>query len=296
MLLKIILILSVLFTPSLGWCAQPKPALKVVATFSILADWVQQVGGRYVQVQSLVGPNQDTHTFEPTPQDNQALVQAELIVENGFNFENWLNDLYQASGSKAPRSVASDGIISRTLNLGKDADPHFWHDARRAIIAVGNIQKALSQADPAHARVYQARARSYIHKLEALDRWVLATIDELPVTHRQLVTVHNTLGYFAERYECVMVGSVLMSATTEAADPSAKEIANLVLQMKYGKVKAVLTEQGGQTKLAESLATETGTRLSKPLYTDALGVVGSGADTYIRMMHHNVAIIVNTLK
>jgi zinc/manganese transport system substrate-binding protein len=281
-------------------------ALPVVATFSIIADLVQNVGGEHVAVSSLAGPGVDTHTFNPTPRDGADLTEAELIFENGAEFEGWLDDLYVSTGAKATRVVVSEGIqlhaagdheaenADEAEHAHASEDPHVWHDVAHAIVMVRNIRDALIIADPAHQSDYEANAEAYTTQLEQLDTLVIAQTDTLPADRRKLVTTHDTFGYFAERYGFEVLGTVL-PATTEGASPSAQELAALVEEVRAAGVPVVFAENVSANSLLNQVANEAGVEVVASLHTDALGPAGSGAETYLDMMRQNVTTIVSTL-
>lgn len=436
--------------------------LAVVATYSILGDLVNNVAGDAIDLTVLVGPGGDAHTYQPTPLDSAALAQADLLVENGLEFESWIEDLYTASGSQAARVLASAKItplpaaeehghsaeeghseehghsdalahacghfddnptavtaapdqnaasvaipddhtrydialsggqgfvaISRdadaevnfylgvdtpfvllrngapltveavtpiaegcdavkmvytydlapgdyTVQFGpgavdsvtlvwetggehshgdaghsdeeKDAahedehghshgefDPHIWHDPNNAKLMVEVIRDALVSADPANAAVYQANAAAYLGELTELDAFITAEVAKLPAERRKLVTTHDTFGYFAERYGFEVVGTALGSVSTEAADPSAGALADLVLQIRAAGVPAIFAENIANPTLMETIAREAGVQLAPTLYTDALGEPGSAGATYIEMVRANVTTIVTAL-
>lgn len=297
---------------TLSSCAAPAPAsapasnrLKVVATFSVLGDLVQNIGGDKVDVYTLVGPGLDTHTFEPSPADSRILTDAALVVENGLGFETWLNDLYSASGSTAKRVVASQGIEPRTPEEGHDEhsgeepdhgeyDPHIWHSAANAIQMTKNIRDALITTDPANKPTYEANAEAYLKQLEELDAWIFGEVAKLPESRRKLVTTHDTFGYFADRYGFQIIGTVLPT-TTEGATPSAQEIAALVNDLKASGVPAVFAENVSSNALLRQIADEAGLNIVASLYTDALGPPGSDGDTYLSMMRYNLTTIVTEL-
>jgi ABC-type Zn uptake system ZnuABC Zn-binding protein ZnuA len=290
--------------------AAPAPASKlpVVVTFSILSDFVQQVGGNFVEVTTLVGPGGDAHTFEPTPEDGKALVNAKVIVENGLEFETWLEDLYTASGSTATRIVASQGIetIAAEEHAGEEHageehghgefDPHVWHDVNNAIAMVETIRAGLSAADPTNAAIYQANADRYTAELQALNTEIEQQIAALPAERRKLVTTHDTFGYFAKRYGFEVVGTALASISTESGDPSAAELADLITQIKTVGVPAIFAENVSNSNIMETVAREAGVELAPTLYTDALGESGSEGENYIAMMRYNVTTIVTALQ
>lgn len=282
----------------LASCAAPTSTsnrLKVVATFSVLGDLVQNIGGDKVDVYTLVSPGLDTHTFEPSPADSRTLTDAVLVVENGLGFETWLDDLYSASGSSAKRIVASQGIEPRTAeDEGDDYDPHIWHSAANAIQMTKNIRDALITADPANQATYEANAEAYLKQLEDLDSWIFDEVAKLPESRRKLVTTHDTFGYFADRYGFQIIGTVLPT-TTEGASPSAQEIATLVNNLKASGVPAVFAENVSSNALLRQIADEAGLTIVASLYTDALGPAGSDGDTYLSMMRFNVSTIVTEL-
>jgi ABC-type Zn uptake system ZnuABC Zn-binding protein ZnuA len=302
-----------------GACRPAAPAtpigrLPVLATFSLLGDLVQSVGGEHVSVRVLAGPGVDTHTFAPTAADGVALANARLVFEIGLDFETWLDDLYLASGSHATRTVVTEGItvieVEESHAAGDHAaegeaagedehahgtrDPHVWHSAANAILMARNIRDALIQADPANAAAYRANADAYTVQLQELDDWIIAQVSTLPPERRKLVTTHDTFAYFAQRYGFEVVGT-LLPTSTEGASPSAQELAALVEAIRAAGVPAVFAESITSNSLLNQVATEAGVRVISTLYTDALGPPGSGAATYLEVMRHNVTAIVGAL-
>jgi zinc/manganese transport system substrate-binding protein len=315
------LVLVGLLLVTLGGCSQPSGGsgggrftssgkLRVVATYSILGDLVSNVTGELAEVVTLVGPDADAHTFNPSPQDGMTIADAQVIFENGVDFETWLDKLYSSSGSKARRVVVTKGLEFREgqchhtqaerEKLGKDHqhedDPHVWHDVKNAIHMVGIIRDQLCEIDPRHAEQYRANAGAYLAKLEALHAWVEKEVEAIPPSRRKLVTNHDTFGYFADRYGFQVVGTALASISTEAADPSAAAFAKLVAQIKATGVPAIFAENVHNPKLMERLAAEAGVKLAPHLFTDALGKPGSVADSYEKMIRYNVSTIVAALK
>jgi zinc/manganese transport system substrate-binding protein len=271
--------------------------LKVVATFSVLGDLVHNVGGDRIQLHILVGAGRDTHTYEPTPADAGALAEAALVFENGLEFEKWLDKLYAASGSKAPRIVVTQGLEPLTLVVGDEmgaTDPHAWHDVANVIHMVEAIRDALKQADPANAQAYDANAQAYLAQLRELDNWVVQQVKAVPKARRKLVTTHDTFGYFARRYGFEILGTILPTST-EGASPSAQQMARLVEALKASGAPAVFAENVSSNALLDQVAAEAGVKVIASLYTDALGLPGSEGDTYVKMVRYNVTTIVNAL-
>ncbi|MDO8675860.1 MAG: zinc ABC transporter substrate-binding protein [Candidatus Omnitrophota bacterium] len=268
--------------------------LKAVATFSILGDMVKNVGKDKVDVTVLVGSDGDVHTFEPTPQEAIALVRARVIFENGLHFEHWLDDLYASSGSRASRIIVTDGI--EPIALGNDEDPHVWHDVSNAMLMTERIRDGLIAADQVNAAYYRENAEKYLAELAKMDHWIIETLKDVPDERRKLVTSHDTFGYFAKRYGFAVIGTAVGSASTEAADPSAAEIAQLIEKIKAAGIRVVFAENTHNPKLLESVAAEAGVKLAPRLYTDALGPAGSAGDTYVKMMRSNAGIFAESLK
>ena len=270
--------------------------LNVVSTNSILADWVDHVGGNFVRSVVLVGANGDPHTFEPTPKDGVLLKKADVIFEIGLHLEPWLDKLYGSSGSKAIRDRVTEGITLIHVNGENEADPHVWHDVGNAVIMVQAIRDALMKADPQHSDEYRNNADIYLTKLSILNAWIVKEIANIPKERRKLVTSHDTFGYFSQRYGFTIIGAVIDSATTEAADPSALKIAQLVKKIKASAVPAVFVENVTNPQMLKAVAREAGVKVAPKLYSDALGVPGSDGEDYIKMMTYNVQTIVEALR
>jgi len=273
--------------------------LNVVATFSILGNLVQTVGGDAIQVHTLVGPDGDTHTYEPIPADGVALANANLIFENGLGFEIWLDKLYTASGSKAKRVVVTTSVTPGKITIGNEAgttDPHAWQDVTYTTGMVNVIRDTLVAQDPAHAAAYQANATAYMGQLQELDSYIQKQAATLPAERRKLVTNHDALGYFAQRYGFQVIGNALGSVSTEASEPSAAEIAKLTDEIKSAGMPAIFTENIENSAVINQVAQEAGVKVAPPLYTDALGHAGTAGDTYLKMMRYNIDTIVAALK
>ena len=278
---------------------------KVVATFSILGDWARVVGGTDIDETTLVGPDGDPHEYEPVPADSVAVGRADVILENGLALEHWLDKLCTAADATGMRVVVTNGIDVRHVPQGEgdrpngkddDRDPHAWQSVRDAELMVDHIRDALVQVDPAHAAGYASRAAAYQRQLEALDRYAMQQVHSIPANHRKLVTSHDAFGYFGQRYGMDVSRSALESVTTEAADPSAQQIAAVVDQIKASGVPVIFLENIQNPKLINQLAAEAGVTVGPPLYSDALGKPGTGGDTYLKMMRSNVDALARALR
>ena len=291
------MILLGLFIMGMGLTPAHADKVNVIATISIIGDVVKNVAGDSVKLVTLVGPDGDAHEYEPIPADSVNIAKADIIFENGLHLEHWLDKLYEASGSKAKRIVVSQGVSPRIFEDNpSETDPHAWQDVTNVILYTQNVRNALDALDPANKNLYDANAQDYIQKLQALDTWVKEQVALIPVDKRKLVTNHDALGYFARRYGFQIIGAVIPSATTEAADPSAKEITDLLTIIKANGVHAIFSENMANPKLAETLAKEAGVAVGPELYTDALGPVGSDGETYLKMIKYNVGVFQKYLK
>jgi zinc/manganese transport system substrate-binding protein len=297
--------ITLVLAVALAACGQPAtgtPAVtrpRVVATFSILGDLVGQVGGDLVEPHTLVGPDGDAHTFEPAPADAVSVAQADLDFENGLEFEAWLDQLYTSSGSTAQRVVVTEGVTPGQIGLGDEAgsvDPHTWQDVTSSMKMVEIIRDALAMQDPAHAAAYQANAASYLAQLQTLDTEIQGMVNTLAPERRRLVTNHDALGYFARRYGFEILGNALGSISTEAGEPSAAQLAQLIEEIKAAGVPAIFTENIENNSIINQVAQEAGVVVAPPLYTDALGMPGTDGETYLKMMRYNAETIVAALK
>jgi zinc/manganese transport system substrate-binding protein len=265
-------------------------ALKVVASFSILGDFIRSVGGNRVEVTTLVGPDSDAHVYVPTPADAKRVADASLIIVNGLGFEGWLPRLVQSSGSKARLVVASDGIAP--LQLGSTADPHAWQSAANAKVYVANIRTALAAADPAGAEQFRANCDAYLAKLDVLDRDIRDAAENIPADRRKVISTHRAFGYFAAAYGIEFIAPLGVSTESE---PSARDIAGIITQIRQAKIPAVFLENVTDPRLMQRISAETGARVGGTLYSDSLTGEKGDAPTYIEMVRHNIKALTRAL-
>ena len=264
--------------------------LNVVASFSILGDFVRNVGGERVNVTTLVGPDGDVHVYTPAPADAKKIADAKLVVINGLGLEGWLPRLVQSAGSKATPVTASQGITPRSL--GSDADPHAWQSVANARIYVANIRDALVAADPASAEIYRANAERYLTKLDALEREVREAIAQIPQARRKVISTHAAFGYFAAAYGIEFIAPQGVSTESEV---SARDIARIITQVRAAKIPAVFLENISDDRLMRRISTETGARIGGTLFSDSLTGEKGDAPTYIDMVRHNIKALTSAL-
>ncbi len=270
------------------------PKLRVVASFSVLADLVRNVGGDRIELSTLVGPDGDAHVYAPTPADAKTVASARLVIINGLGFEGWLPRLVESTGNRATVVEAAKGIAPRH-GAGADAariDPHAWQSVANAKIYVTNIRDALIEADPAGSGIYGANASAYLKQLDALDREIRSGVAVIPAQRRQAVTIHDAFGYFADAYGISFVAPQGVSTDTE---PTANDIAAVVLLVRAAHVPAVFLEKLGDPRLIGRIAAETGAKLGGTLYSDSLTGPDGEAPTYIQMMDHNIKELTRAL-
>jgi zinc/manganese transport system substrate-binding protein len=264
----------------------PVPPLRVVASFSILADMLREIGGDAVQVSALVGPDADAHVFEPRPADARRLAQADLVVVNGLGFEGWIERLVRTSGYRGPVVVASQAVVPR--RLGTAPDPHAWQDLGHAQRYVQTMADALATARPAQAAVFRARAAEYGARLAALDAEIRRALGAVPRERRRIITSHDAFGYFAAAYG---IDFLAAQGRNTDSEPSASDVARLIDQIRAQRVAAIFVENISDPRLVERIAREGRVGVGGRLYSDALSPPGTEADTYLKMFAHNAAAI-----
>jgi zinc/manganese transport system substrate-binding protein len=268
--------------------------LNIVATFSILADLVKNVGGDRVEVKSLVGPNGDAHVYQPTPNDAKTVSDARLVFVNGLGFEGWMARLVKASGTKAAMVTATKGVKPRKMDEGGhvEADPHAWQSVPNAKVYVTNIYDALAAADPAGKAIYAANASAYLAKLDALDVQVRAAVAAIPADRRKIITTHDAFGYFGAAYGVAFIAPQGVSTESEV---SARDVAKIITQIRKQKIPAVFLENVTDERLLRRIGEESGARIGGTLYSDALTDEKGAAPTYLDMMRHNVKQLAEAL-
>lgn len=296
--------------------------LKVVASFSIIADFAKNVGGDRVEITTLVGPDGDAHVYEPRPADAVAVSKADVVLVNGLEFEGFLKRLIDTSGTKAPVVELTKGVEPLKLSeepaghahpeaeeeeghdhkaeeAGHDHDheghhhhgefdPHAWQSIKNAEIYVKNIAGAFCEVDKAGCATYTANSDAYIAKLAALNEKVKTEIAAIPPEKRVIITSHDAFGYFEHAYGLDFLAPEGISTESEA---SAADVAKLVDQVKHDKASAIFVENITDKRLIDQIASETGLKVGGTLYSDALSTADGPAATYIDMVNHNIQTI-----
>ncbi len=277
--------------------------LPVVASFSILGDLVQAIGGARIELTTLVQPGSDAHVYKPTPADAKAVASARVVITNGLKFEGWMARLMQASASKAALVEASRGVKAVEAQGDKPGhghgghshrglDPHAWQSVANVKIYVANIRDALAAADPAGRLLFEGNAARYLAELDALEAEIRRQVARIPPDKRRVITSHDAFGYFSAAYGVEFIAPRGLSTETEA---SAKDVARLIQQIRRENVTAVFVETISDQRLIEQIARETGAKVGGTLFSDALSPANGPASTYILMMRHNATTIAAAL-
>jgi zinc/manganese transport system substrate-binding protein len=286
-----------LFTLAAWFSAASAAPLKVAALSTVLADLAGNVGGDKVVVADIVKPGIDPHEFEPSPGDVEQVASANVVLVSGKGLEGYLSKLEESAGGNPTRFVNVGNAIGSSLELKEEdkivEDPHWWHSVANVEQAAGVIRDAFADADPADKETFAANTAAYLGKLAALDKDIRLAVAALPRDQRKLVTSHDAFQYFARDYGFKIYP---IEGVSTADEPSTRQVAGLLNTIKSQQVKAVFFENTQNPKVIAEITKETGARLGGELYADGLGLPGSGAATYIEMMHHNVDTIVSGLK
>ena len=292
-------IFSLLFCFSLTSFATALPQksspLKIVTTFSILGDFVKEIGKDKVII-SIVGPNSDTHAYQPTPKDVKQISDADLIFVNGLGFEGWIDRLIKSSGYKGKVVVATKGVTPILLNEpgeGLVQDPHAWNDVENVMIYIKNIYHALSDLTPSQEAYYKENYVSYLNQLRNLEENIHQAYVKIPKFKRKIITAHDAFGYYGKKYGVTFLAPV---GTSTADEPSAKEMAQLVDEIKKHQIKIIFVENITNKKLIQQLSDETGAEIGPEIYSDALSEKDQPGGTYLKMMAHNTAQFVKAME
>ncbi len=278
----------------------------VVASSTQLHDITRTIGGDKVEVHSLYKPNVDPHTYQASAEDAKMIEQAELIIQNGLGLESPIEELF-GNVSEAQAVIVAGEYIDPLKHEDDEEhkeedehghgeyDPHIWFSVDNMKVVTEKITEKLQEIDQDNTDYYAQNRDEYLKSLEELDTYIRDRIAEIPQEQRKIISVHQVLGYYARDYDLEISGSVISNFSSEA-QPSAKEVSELIELIREENIKAIFTEQLIDNSLAEQIARETDASITAGLYTDSLGTEDSEAGTYIDMMKYNTEIIVNALK
>jgi zinc/manganese transport system permease protein len=269
-------------------------SLDIVVTFSVLADITQNIGGEHVSVISLVGPDADGHTYEPTPSDARRLSAADLVITHGMGFEGWIDRLVSASGFTRTLLVVSEGLDPLTImtDNGNVIDPHTWQDPMNVIVYVNRISAVLGTLLPSQKASFDSNAARYKKSLLALHDDTEKAFSVIPPGARKVCTSHDAFGYFGHRYGVEFIAPAGISTDSE---PSMQDVARIIKQIKRKRLRAVFVENISDPRMQNIIAAETGVTHGGTLYSDALSGPDGPASTYIAMVRHNTSLMLRAL-
>ncbi len=277
--------------------------ITVAATTTVVGDVVGQIGGEGLRVVVLLPVGSDPHSFEPTPQDVAAVSEARLVFANGLGLEAFLEPLIESAGAADRVVSVSAGIQPRKLGGSggetaaggtKEDDPHVWLNPENVLQWVDVIEAALSEVDPPRADDYAANAERYRQSLTELDQWVAEQVNTIPPERRVLVTDHDELGYFADRYGFELMGTVMPGFST-LAEPSAQDLAALEEAIRQHSLPAIFVGTTVNPALVKRITDDTGIKLVS-LYIGSLSEPGGPAATYLDLMRYDTTAIVDGLR
>ena len=283
------LVLSLFAAPALG------AEINAVASFSILGDMVSRVGGDRVAVTTIVGPNADTHVYEPKPSDAASVAGADIFFINGLGFEGWMDRFVESTGYTGQLVIASEGVATHEMDEDGEevTDPHAWQSLTNGVLYIENIAKGLCAVDAAGCDTYTKNATAYAAELTALDATVREELEAVPTERRKVITTHDAFGYFAEAYGVTFLAPEGISTD---AEPSAADVAKLIIQIRSEGVHALFVENMSDPRLVQQIADETGVKLGGELYADALSPPDGPAATYLDMFRHNVDLLIPAME
>ncbi len=276
--------------------ATPARQIAVAATTTHIQDFLKNVGGNRLLVSGILKPNVDPHDYETSVQDAQTISRAEIIFVYGVGFDAFMDKAIANANSKAPVITVTRGITPLAGDDQEpDGDPHMWFDPTLAQRMVTNIGEALAQFDPPSAAFYRQNAQSYNAQIAQMDAQVQGIYNQIPAADRKLVTNHDAFQYLARHFSLNIVGAVIPSIS-DAAEPTAQDINDLIDTIRAQQVKAIFAESSANPRVAQQVAQETGIAIVDNLYGDTLGEPGSAGDTYLKMMVADATTIVTALK
>jgi len=294
--LRCIIVLAALL---LAGPARAAERVTVVATFSVIADMLANVGGDHINIKTIVGAGGDCELYQPTAADVATIASARAVFLNDLNeeFEPWLDPLLKQALFKGMKVVVSRGVRTMTAEeehpvsgrqLPAAIDQHAWLDPRNGIIYGRNIAEALIRLDPAGTADYRARAASYTQQLQATDDWACREIASVPAAKRRALASHDSLQYIASAYGITLLA---VNGWTNRSEPSAAELAKLARQIRAERVKALFLDSITDPRAMQRIADETGAVIGGTLYGDSLSPAPGEADSYLKMLRHDVSIL-----
>lgn len=265
--------------------------LKIVTSFSILGDVLENIAGERSSVTYIVPIGEEPHEYEPVPSDFQAVSDADVFYVNGLGLEEWLQRLVENTSDVDVVEV-SPTIDALPLEESDGLDPHAWLDVKNVMKYVEVIRDDLVERDPDGAEIYVANAKAYLQDLQELEEWIHDQVTTIPEEQRTIVISENAYRYFGEAYGFDTVGIWELNSHEEGTPGQISRVVDIVKEL---DLPAVFVETTVNKSFMTTVSNDSGVDIAGEVYTDAVGLEGSGAETYIDMMKHNVDTFVSGL-
>ena len=271
----------------------PAP-VKIVASFTVIKDFVKNIGGDRVVVSSIVGPNGDPHSYTPTPSDVKRLSEADIVFVNGLHLDSWMGKLISSAGKGDSVVEVTRGIKPRMVQEehGVVCDPHAWHNPENALVYVKNITEALCLIDPEYADSYRKNSECYMLKILQMHSRLKALFATIPLRYRVVLTAHEGFGYFGLAYDIRFFAPMGMS-TEEEARP--RDMAFLITTVQSLGIHTLFAESISNDKVVQQIAKEGNATVGEVLYSDSLSTECGDAPTYIAMLEHNARYVYESM-
>ena len=272
--------------------------IDVVASYSVICDLATQIAEDAAQLNCLIPPDQDPHTYEAKPSDRQAVEEADLVFYAGLNFEPSIIDMATAADSEAPKIALHDEAVQQLIEVEEEGalepDPHVWHDVENGLEMVALIRDNLVAVDPDNADMYTKNAEQLTAELQTLDAWIPEQIATIPEEQRRLVTTHDAMSYYAKAYGLTVEGTLLGVSTEE--EPTAAKINEIATSIRDKSIPIIFAELTADDRILKTVADEAGVTISEQvLLADGLGAEGTPGESYTGMLVYNTCSIVDGL-
>lgn len=286
--------LATALTLALSPAAAKADRLKVVTTFTVIADIAQNVAGDQVEVVSITKPGAEIHGYQPTPRDLVRAQGADLILWNGLNLERWFEQ-FLSNLSEVPAAVVSEGLVPMPISGGEydgKPNPHGWMALSSAVIYVDNIRDALSALDPENAAIYHANAETYKQQIAEIIGPLRAAARALPEERRWLVTSEGAFSYLARDFG---LKEVYLWSINADAQGTPQQVRKVIDTIRAHQISTVFSESTVSDKPARQVARETGAKYGGVLYVDSLSDPDGPVPTYLDLLRLTSETIVKGL-
>ncbi len=265
--------------------------LKVATTFTIIADLAANVAGEAADVVSITRPGAEIHNYQPTPRDLLRVRDADLVLWNGLGLERWFRK-FMSRVKSATDVVVSEGVVEIPILQGPYRDkpnPHAWMSPTDVQIYIENIRKALIEADPANAAVYNANATTYTERIQKLVEPLKLQIDSIPESKRWLATSEGAFSYLARDFG---LQEIYLWPINADAQGTPQQVRRLIDSIRENEISAVFSESTVSDKPARQVARETGAKYGGVLFVDSLSEADGPVPTYIDLLRTTVETVV----